>query len=428
MMLIAHSSANTPAIRHSWLAWLVMGLTLLMAPALAGAAFTVSDDVYKVLNNAQQQIDRDQPQQAQQLLLKLKERSALSAYEKAMIDNQLGYLYYQLNQVNEAAAAFERVTAYDPIPEALLQSTLYTLAQIYFEKEDYPKSISALKRWFSLVKNPSEEAYALLAQAYYQTNNHKLVVDNLNKALGILEEKDLSPVEQWLVMLQSSYSELGLIEHRVNVMKWLIRIYPKKDYFLALSSAYGLLDQRSKQLSVLEVAYKHGMLDQSSELMTLASLMFSEGAPYKAARVLAQAMDQNIISANVRHLKFLASAWIDAKEFEKAIPVLKQAAALSQTGEINVMVGNSYFNLGQWQNAAEAFQKALEKGEIKDPEKIWLLIGQCYLKLKEFHTAEQIFKKALAFDEVKDKADQWLRYTMVEEQRFNAYQAFQATH
>ena len=406
---------------------LLMALMLLLLPVTGHATYTVDENVYKGLNNAQQFIDQDNPQAAFDVLQKLKQRSALSPYEKAMIDNQLGYLHYQQNRLNQAISAFEAVIAYEPIPEALLQSTLYTLAQIYFEKEAYPKSIQALRRWFSVVENPTEDAYALLAQAYSQTNNHRLVVDNLNKALAILEEKNLSPVEQWLVMLQSSYSELGLIEHRVDIMKWLIRIYPKKDYFLALSTAYGLLDKRSEQLSVLEIAYKNDMLDQSSELLTLASLMFSGGAPYKAAKVLEKGIREETVTANVRNLKFLASAWIDAKEFEKAIPVLKRAAEASKTGEIDVMVGNSYFNLGEWQPAAEAFQKALEKGSINRPEKIWLLVGQCYLRLKEFNTAERIFKKALEFEDVKEQADKWLRYTMLEEQRYEAYQAFKAS-
>lgn len=413
-------------MRH--LCWAFMVLSLLLMSEIALAAFTVSDDVYKALNNAQKDIDNQQVNRAIDALVKLQQRSALSPYEKAMIDNQLGYLYYQEQQIAKSTTAFERVGTYDPIPEALLQSSLYTLAQIYFESEAYPKAITALSRWFAIVKNPSEEAYAFLAQAYYQTNNHQLVVDNLSKALEIVEGKNLSPLEQWLVMLQSSYSELGLIEHRVNVMKWLIRVYPKKDYFLALSTAYGLLDNRSKQLAVLEIAYRQDMLDQSSEILTLASLMFSEGAPYKAAKVLEKAMADKVISNDTRHLKFLASAWIDAREFNKAIPVLQRAAAATKTGKIDVMVGNSHFNLGNWQAAADAFQKALEKGDIKTPEKLWLLIGQCYLKLKDFTVAEKIFAKALAFEPVKEQAGQWLRYTRLEEQRYQAWQAFKASH
>lgn len=406
----------------------LIGLVWLICCAAntAIAAYTISEPVYKSLTKAQSYVDNKQLSEAIALLNRIQQSSTLSEYESAMVHNQLGYIYYQQDQIKAAITAFEKVTQANDIPQALQQSSLYTLAQIYFEDEAYPKAIQALKQWFAIVKNPSEDAYAFLAQAYYQTNNHRLVVDNLNKALDIVEQKNLSPIEQWLVMLQSSYSELGLIEHRVNVMKWLIRIYPKRDYFLALSTAYGLLDQRSKQLAVLEIAYKNNYLEQSSELLTLASLMFSQGAPYKAAKVLQKAMKQEKITPSLRNLKFLASAWIDAKEFEKAIPVLQQAAKLSSNGKVDVMVANSYFNLGQWQAAAAAFQTALEKGSIENPEKIWLLVGQCYLNLKQFKTAESIFEKALQFKEVKERAHKWLRYAMVEEQRYNAYQDYLA--
>ena len=209
-------------------------------------------------------------------------------------------------------------------------------------------------------------------------------------------------------------------------MKWLIRIYPKKDYFLALATAYGLLDKRSKQLAVMEIAYRKGFLEQSSELLTLASLLFSEGAPYKAAKVLAKGIEEKKIPATIRNLKFLASAWIDAKEYEKSIPVLKRAAGMATHGEIDIMVGNSYFNIGDWQAAAEAFQAALEKGDIDQPEKIWLLVGQCYLNLKQFATAEKIFAEAVKFETIKEKAQKWLRYVSLEHQRYRAYQAFQS--
>ncbi|MCG8670073.1 MAG: tetratricopeptide repeat protein [Pseudomonadales bacterium] len=399
---------------------------VLFSPTLSiAASYTLSDKIYKSLTKAQTYNDKKQPDQAIQLLEKLLKSKALKRYEIAMINNQLGYLYYQENRSKASINAFKVVTKIEEVPEALKQSSLYTLAQIYFEQENYNEAIQVLKRWFSIVKNPSEDAYAFLAQAYYQTNNHQLVVDNMNKAINIIEQKNLSPIEQWLVMLQSSYSELGLIENRIGVMKWLIRIYPEKDYFLALSTAYGILDKRNKQLSVLEIAYKKGYLEQSSELLTLASLMFSQGAPYKAAKVLKKGIDEDKIKPTLRNFKFLASAWIAAQEFEKSIPVLKKAAVLSATGEIDVMVGNSYYNTGQWQQAANAFQKALEKGDINHAEKIWLLVGQCYLNLKEFETAQKIFAEAVKFKEVSEKAEKWLRYTTLEEQRYQAYLEFQ---
>lgn len=419
---------HRPKVVIQLLAGTLFFLLFLIAPGYSKAAYTLSEYVYKNLSNAQSYVDSQQLDQAVKVLTNLQQSKSLSRYEQAMVLNQLGYIYYQQGNIRQAIKTFETVTSIKDMPEALQQSSLYTLAQIYFENEQYAQSISTLKRWFKIVKNPSEEAYAFLAQAYYQTNNHQLVVDNINKALDILENKNLTPLEQWLVMLQSSYSELGLIENRISVMKWLIRIYPKKDYFLALSTAYGLMDKRTKQLSVLEIAYRKGYLEQPSEILTLASLLFSEGAPYKAAKVLQQAMNENIIPANIRNLKFLASAWISAQEFEKSIPVLKQAAAKSSSGDIDVMVGNSYFNLGQWQAAATAFQTALEKGNIDHPEKVWLLVGQCYLNLKQFTTAEKIFKEALGFEKIKKKAEKWLRYTRLEEQRYEAYQAYKANH
>lgn len=397
-------------------------LTLMgLIPGTGFATPAMRDSTYKQLAAAQAEQDKNQLNSAIGILNTLKNNSSLNGYERAMAWNMLGYIYYEQEAFHDSIDAYERVVAEKDIPEGLRLSTLYTLSQLYFLVEKYDAAINALQQWFDKTKKPNEEAYALLAQAYYQTSNHQLVVDNLLKAIDIVEHKNKPPQEQWLQLLQSSYIELGLAEKQIAILKWLIQIYPKKDYLLSLSSTYGILDKNREQLAVLEIAYKKGYLEQQNQVLMLASLLYSQGAPYKAAKVIEKGLSDKLITRDLGHLKFLASAWIAAKEHEKAIPVLEEAAKKSTQGELFRMVGNAYYQQGKWSQAASAYREALSMKDISNPEHLWLLTGQAHINAKDFELAQSAFEKALEFEKTKKSARNWLQFTFTEQQRFAAY-------
>ena len=77
----------------------------------------------------------------------------------------------------------------------------------------------------------------------------------------------------------------------------------------------------------METAYQRGIIHP---------LMFQYGAItiiacYKGAKLMEQAMNDGI-EKNLRNLKFLGQSWSLAKEQDKAIPVMMQAAELSEDG------------------------------------------------------------------------------------------------
>ena len=50
-----------------------------------------------------------------------------------------------------------------------------------------------------------------------------------------------------------------------------------------------------------------------------------------------------------------------AKEQEKAVPVMAQAAELSDDGELDAQLAQIYLNMEDWDNAISAAEKAIEK-------------------------------------------------------------------
>ena len=69
----------------------------------------------------------------------------------------------------QAIEAYVAVLKQPNLPDGLRDSSLYALAQLYFIGEKYDKAIAVVQKWLAVVAEPSPEGYALLAQAYYQT-------------------------------------------------------------------------------------------------------------------------------------------------------------------------------------------------------------------------------------------------------------------
>ncbi|MGY8814870.1 MAG: tetratricopeptide repeat protein, partial [Gammaproteobacteria bacterium] len=128
---------------------------------------TMSEPVYLKLIEAQELIEAKQFEQGLVILREMEAMPKTSSYERAQIFNFFAYTYFTLEKYQDALRYYEKVIAEPDNTEGLMLNTLYTVAQLYFVIEDYPKAIQAINRWFKAAPEPSLNAYMLLGQAYY---------------------------------------------------------------------------------------------------------------------------------------------------------------------------------------------------------------------------------------------------------------------
>ena len=86
--------------------------------------------VYAQLARAQKLADEGDKIEGFNVLEEVEDRiDSLNSYERAMLWNFYGFMYYANDDVNSAVDSFEKVVAEEAIPESLRVSTLYSLAQ-----------------------------------------------------------------------------------------------------------------------------------------------------------------------------------------------------------------------------------------------------------------------------------------------------------
>jgi len=409
-----------PIVRQTWL---VAGLAVLLSVLLTSPVtaqdkkerktketVAMSQPVYEALMEIQEFVEAEDFGNAQAAIRKLQEKKKLSPYESAQIWNLSGYSYYLQEKYDEAISAYNKVLQQPELPEALQQSTLKTLAQLQFTIEDYPKALETIKRLMAVVAEPAADVYMLLGQAYFQMQNYEEAKQPIITAIELYREQGKVPRENWLLLLRVIYWELKDFPNMLIVLEELIEAYPKDTYVLTLAGVYSELGDTKKQLALTEALYEKGYIEGKSHAVNLANLYLLHGIPVKAARILEKEMAANNVKADVRNLRLLSQSWYSAREDRKAIPPLKQAAAISDDGELYIRLAQSHINLEEWNEAAEAAKKGLASGNLKRKDTANIMYGMALFNQKKLEQAKRAFAAAAKDKRSKRAAQQWIKY------------------
>lgn len=376
--------------------------------------------VYEQLARAQTVGDSGDAPGALAILDEVKDKSgSMNSYERAMMYNFYGFIYYAQEDFDNTIASFKEAVNQTPIPIGFEQTALYSLAQLSMAQSNYDDVIEYLERWESLNKGliPPKN-YILKAQALYQNKAYVEAARYIEEAIVNHENEGYLPDENWLVLQRAIYFEMKRPEKVKDIIIKLIRLYDQPKYWIQLAGMYGELEQEKKQFATMEIAYQRGFINSASDTYNLAQLYYYHGVPYKGARLMEQALKSGLLKENLRNLKFLGQSWQQAKEADKAVPVMEDAAALSEDGQIDAQLALLYYNLENYDKAIKAAKLAIEKGKLDRPGDTHMVLGLSHFNKREFVAALQQLSKAEEFNNSRAAARQWRGYVEKEKSAF----------
>ncbi len=375
--------------------------------------------VYAQLARAQKLADEGDVAKGLAVLDSVRNKAdTMNSYERAMMWNFYGFIYYNQQDYKSAVDYFDKLVNENNIPESLEVNTLFSLAQLEMMQGHFAKTIAYIERWEALqTDEANSKGLILKAQAYYQAKDYQAALPNINKVIALEEQSGNTAKENWLVLQRALYYSLQQPLQVTNVLEKMVKLYNKPEYWTQLAAMYGETEQPKKQLAVMEAAYQQGFVTKATDIKSLAQLYFYSGAPAKAAKVLTYAIDSLAVQPDLKTLQFLAQAWSSAKEHEKALPVLQQAAILSDAGNIEQRMGEIYFEMDDYHHAIKMINQALAKGKLDNPGNAYLVLGMAHFNLGHYDNAIAQFEDAKDEQEVASSAVQWLQYTLKEKAR-----------
>lgn len=373
--------------------------------------------VYAKLSKVRELADKKEFAAASEALKSLQQQKGLNGYEAGMTWNLAAYLAYTQGDYAGAIEAYREVLAQEGIPQSLETQTLYSMAQMYFVTEQYEQALQPLNEWFAVNDEPGPSAWIMLAQAHYQLQDYAAARKAVDQAINTAQSQQREVNESWYLLARAIHYSNKDYPRLLGVLKHLAAAYPKREYWVQLAAVYGELGNSNRQLAVLETAYEQDLLSKESDLLSLAQLLLANDVPYKAGEILARGMTNNLIEKDTRNLRLLADAWLMAKEYDKGVAVLQQAAASSDDGELHLRLAHTWLEMTQYENAAESARTALQKGGLDKPGNAHVVAGLAAFQLKQFDTAIAEFRKARDFEESAKLAEQWLPYIEKERNR-----------
>ena len=373
-------------------------------------AQAVSKEVYDKIQQAQEKVDVEDYKGALRVLDHLNSSEKLTEYEKSNVLNYIGFVYYNMDDIVAAIRTYQEMLRIPSLEEQIRKNTVYTVAQLSTMEERYDQAIRFLEEYFTLEVNPAPDPFILYAQNLYQVNRYSDMIKPIEKAMEVAVKRDKPIKEDWYVLLNFAYFSQENYRKVRDIQKILLVSWPKKRYWFSLAGAFTELGEENNLFASYDAAHTQGLLERESELVTMAQLYMQHDVPYKAATLLsAEMVDGGRVSRNAKNYRLLSQAWQLAQEDEKSIPALKEAARLSDEGELNLRLGNAYLNLGRYAECVSAVQAGLRKGGIKSPDNAQISLGMCLYNLQKYGAAINAFREARKTRRSVRMSNQWIK-------------------
>jgi tetratricopeptide (TPR) repeat protein len=368
-------------------------LTGVLVPTSAQAE-KFSKAVGEPLQAAQAAIKKKQWTQALGSIKQAQAVTGKTPTEEYTINELLGYVLLQTGDSGGAIKAYEANLPQTPADQ--LPGRVKTLAQLSAKSKNFPKAIEYGNRW---IKNsPSDtDAYYLVAQSYYQTQDCKNTVRVLQNGMDAARKNGQPVKENWLDMKLFCQDKLDDKEGLAETREQLVRSNPSRENWdNLLTTLYKNTDNDElTTLGYYRLGFDLDVLKRPEHYSEMAEMSLEGKVPGEAVTVLEKGIANKVFSEKrdqERSTRLLSNAKTQAEAMKAQLPKLEQEARASKTGDADVGLGMAYMSYGQYDKAIEALQRGLQKGAGKRTDEANIMLGRAYLKLKQKDAARKAFK------------------------------------
>jgi len=404
------------------LAALVSGALWAQAPAcgkerkVGGKA--LDEMTWKQLNGIYQEVSEEQYDDAYNGLQKMLNHAGRDDYLRAIINQALAQVEWARENYDAALAYFEKAVELDALPDQAHFALMYQIAQLYFMKERYAEALDRLDLWFCTA--PKEKitatAYALKATIHAQMKDYRQALEAIDTAISL----ESTPMEPWYQLKLASHYELEQYPQAASTLEAMISLWPdKKQYWTQLAQTYFNLKEDDKALAVAALAYRKKLLTSQSDITYLSNLYANADVPFKAGAVLQKGIEDGVVESSEKYWTAVADHWYAAEEMEKALAAYEKAGARSAGGDIDLRRAYILVDLERWQQAREALDAAITKGGLDELEtgQAYLMRGMAEFNLGNYDQASDNWDRASQYPRSRDSAQQWINHLREERKR-----------
>lgn len=355
----------------------------------------------------------------------LYDRDRLNNYEKYLMFVFYAMISGELERDADAIKYYEELVRVPDLDDKKMSQVHLSLGGLYNSAEDLPASITNFEAYLDYVL-PED----VNLKVYLQISYLNFQLDQFDEALPwdiryLEAERSLgeSPRDgydllQSIYLSQENYPALKQLTREMTVIFDLpkdMRMYAQMEY---------AVDNFDKQTSVSYVANIRGFLDKGNQVVSLASQIYGKDNFYGAAMILEEGFAKGTIEADDEEAyQFLSICYQLAREDEKAVAPLIRAIELTDDADYHKRLGQLYYNLSRYEDAIEAYDKALD-ADVGRKDQVLMTMANAYTLLDRFDEAIAAAERAAREDS--RMADTAVRNAGIYRQQKARYDSIQA--
>jgi len=328
---------------------------------------------------------------ASQFMSQLKSQQ-LNCYEEGAVLKLSAYINIERGDRQGAIRDLQSALDKGYIPAKDAAQTYYNIAQIYLQGENVEKALEFMKKWQQAGGQPDRQQKWQLAVLYQRVDDFQTAIKWAEEVKRDDGSNYKQEVYDLLIYLYNSVDDKAKLASILEEV--LVRNPTERKYWDAIAGNYFAANEERRAFEVQKAMYLAGLLTKEDELMRVVNFYNRFNAPYHAAQILEKEMNAGRISKSLKNLELLANLYQVAREHEKAIPVIKQAAAAGGGGAMLERLGRSYADLQQWEETENALTDALNAGGVKDRGTAYVMIGQSRYERGDRAGAREAFRQA----------------------------------
>ncbi|MFX4227476.1 MAG: tetratricopeptide repeat protein [Porticoccaceae bacterium] len=340
----------------------------------------------------------------------------LPGHEKAELWNLLGYTYYLLQDQARTKEYYTRVINEPEANAPLVMRTLKTVAQLHMMDEQWDLALRYYTEWMSFQQVVGASDYALLANIYYNMEDLDSSLENIEIAIEMRESNGEIAQENWYAIQKAISYEQRNFRKCIEILNKLIVNYPNVRYWRELGGMYAELEEEVEQMAAYHIAYIQDGFTSEGQYTGLAYMFISALAPYKAADILIDALEEEEIEDSEKNLQLIGSALYQSAELHKALPWMERAAEKSTDGESFARLSGIYVDLERYEDALRTATEAAERGAER-MDLVYLTKGNAEFNLQRYDDAIRTFRQVDRDSQGYDSAVEWIRYVEAEKRR-----------
>lgn len=370
-------------------------------PAAAAAKPTVSKPLEKPFKAVQDAMNAKKWDESLAKLMEIQALTTRTPYDTFVMHQFLSYTYRQLGKNAEAIPEYEAQVDSGFLSPEETDRIGKGVAQLYYQEKNYAKAAEAGRKVIAAGK-ADEDMYTLVAQAEYLQKNFAEVVEVLKPSVAASESHGQAPKESTLALLSDSYLRVKDTPGATASLEKMVKYYPKADNWNSLLTMLrGENNTDIVTLNIYRLMRETGTLKIGNDYNEMAQLAVKFGSPGESASVIQEGIAAGAFTsasdkAAADHQLELSRKLADADRAGLAKFEIEAKAAKS--GEGDVRLGQALASYEQYDKAAEALQRGVAKGGLRNADEAQILLGITLLHLGRKDDAVAAFQAAKGTD------------------------------